>query len=197
MDLQVFPETVREKVLDRKPVLAIALANVLGALFGFYYYLPQFRETAPALWLFVPDSPFATLLMAFSLLYFLRGRGSLFLEPLAFIANFKYGLWTVFVLLFYFETFFAGNSTAMYLFLLLSHLLMALQAFLVLDYGGFEMKGLLAAAGVVLVNDAADYVLDTHTWIHAQHTHPVSPAMAAAFSLTLLAAAIYCLHRGS
>ncbi len=191
--VQVLPEKLRELSLSRF-TLPIILINLAGTAFGFYYYREQFAATAPHLWIFVADSPIATFLMAASLLLYLKDRRSGTLEALAAIANIKYGLWTVFILLFYFDTFFSSNPLPMYLFLLFSHLLMFLQAFLVLDYTDFDLRHLAVAASWFLVNDLFDYLLDLHTRIYAPHGHPVSPAMIAAFTLTAVAVGISYHH---
>lgn len=189
--LQPLPGKLRDTVLERPAVTWLVVAvNLAGTGFGFYYYREQFAATAPHLWLFVADSPIATLLIAASLVLFLRSRESGLVDALAFIANLKYGLWTGFVLVFYFDTFFTQNPVEMYIFLLLSHLGMALQAFLVLDYTDFDWRHLAIAAGWFVLNDLLDYFLDLHTWIYVAHGHPVSPAMVAASGLTLLGTGI-------
>ncbi len=197
--VQILPEKLRELSLSRFAA-AIITVNLAGTAFGFYYYREQFAATAPHLWIFVADSPLATLLIASSLFFYIQNRKSGLLDALAAIANIKYGLWTVFILLFYFDTFFSSNPLPMYLFLLFSHLLMFLQAFLVLDYTDFDFRHLGLAASWFVVNDLLDYFLDLHTRIYAPHDHPVSPAMASAFGLTALSAALMYLHlqeRGS
>lgn len=168
--------------LSNTHIRIVAAVNLLGTVFGFYYYREQLLATSVELWVFVPDSPISTLLMASSLVLLLRGKSS-FLDGMAFIGNLKYGLWTVFILVFYSSTFLQINSIWMYLFLLFSHLLMALQAFLILELSDLKYAGI--AVGWFLVNDFVDYFLDTHTFIYASHSHPFSPAMIAAFSLTV------------
>lgn len=187
--VQILPEKLRELSLSRYTV-PIIIANLAGTAFGFYYYREQFASTVPYLWIFVADSPIATLLIATSLFLYLRGNHSGLVDALAAIANIKYGLWTVFVLLFYFDTFFSSNPLPMYLFLLVSHFLMFLQAFLVLDYTDFDTRHLAIAASWFLVNDLLDYLIDLHTRIYAPHGHPVSPAMVAAFTLTAVSVAV-------
>ncbi|EHK01022.1 hypothetical protein HRED_10082 [Candidatus Haloredivivus sp. G17] len=113
----------------RKTLFLIVLTNLLGTLFGFYYYSDQLLTTDPLLWIFVPASPIATLLFAASIYLNVKDRGLPLLDSLAFISNFKYGLWTVFCLSYYSEIFFTGNSVGLYSFMLVSHFAMAIQAF--------------------------------------------------------------------
>lgn len=179
-------ETLRDFLLSKRIAALIATINLFGTAFGFYYYLPQFQEVSPALWIFVADSPIATFAIALSLIFYIYGRNSDLLNIFAFISNVKYGLWTVFVLLYYFESFWATNSTPMYLFLLSSHFFMFVQAFLVLDYTEFSWKAFSVPAIWFLLNDTLDYFLNIHPYLFTEHSHPVNAAMLAAYTLTFL-----------
>lgn len=91
--------------------LIIALVNLLGIAYGFYYYLDQFRITPVWLWPFVPDSPLAVLWAQLALggywFHLLRrpkakpGRWLDAFGALAWVGNAQVGLWTVYVLLAY------------------------------------------------------------------------------------------------
>lgn len=193
--MNFLPRKITDIALEDSYLSLIIAANLLGTLFGFYYYLPQFTETNPLLWIFVADSPLATLFIAVSLLgkYYNMNNG--LVDVLAFIGNIKYGLWTVFVLLFYFETFWTGNTAPMYFFLLFSHLGMFLQAFLIPEYSDFSFKAFIAGGSWFLVNDLLDYGLDIHTYVYTGHSHPFSPVMFAAVSLTSLGVILTYLNR--
>ena len=116
-----------ETVTLRYAWVIIAI-NLLGTAFGFWYYIPQFRLEPALAWPVVPDSPTATLFIACSL------------------ALYKLGLWTPYVLTVFHEAFLATvaaplpvalllgpqlASDAMYAFLFVSHLGMAVQAFVI------------------------------------------------------------------
>lgn len=159
-----------EKFLEKSFIKALIAVNILGTFFGFYYYMPQLAETSISLWPLIPDSPISTLLIALSFYIFLsRGLEKLpekletLVHSLAFIGNIKYGIWTVFVLLKFQPEFMAINTVPMYLFLILSHLGMFLQAFLILEYIEISKKFLGLAVGVFLFNDLLDYILGVHT----------------------------------
>lgn len=184
---QILPAALRDRLLQPRIIVLLVLVNLVGTGFGFFYYLEQFAATPWPFWILVADSPIATLLIAASLFLYVNGRQNGLVDALAIATNIKYGLWTVFVLLFYVNTFAAGNMLPMYLFLLLSHLGMALQAFLVLGYARVKPIAISFTASWLLLNDFMDYWFDTHTFIYVVHDHPVSPAMIAAVILTLLA----------
>lgn len=184
-------------LLQRKTLLAVAAINFLGTLFGFYYYLPQFQSTPVHLWVFVSDSPIATFAIGLSLVLYIHDKKWPGLDVFAFVANFKYGLWTVFVLIYYFETFWSVNSIPMYIFLLVSHFLMFVQAFLVLEHAEWSFKALVISVTWFLLNDTLDYFLDIHPTLFVEHSHPISPAMLAAYTLTILGLSCYLLTRSS
>ncbi|WP_414837385.1 DUF1405 domain-containing protein [Candidatus Nanosalina sp. VS9-1] len=189
---EAIPEKLTETLLKR-PLLQILIAvNLAGTLFGVYYYIPQLSATEFYLWPLIADSPIATLLLSASLYILLSGGlerlsedAENLIHALAFIGNIKYGLWTVFVLLQFRTEFMAINTLPMYIFLILSHLGMFLQAFLVLDYIDVEKKVLGLAAGFFLLNDMVDYSLGVHTSLpEAQGLYSI--VFAVAFALTVV-----------
>lgn len=189
------PERLRRRVLDTWLLYTVLLVNLAGTLFGFYYYLPQLASTDPLLWIFVPDSPLATLAFSASILLYRMGRRERALETFAFVSNFVYGLWTPFVLLFYSSGFLETTSITMYSFLIFSHLGMALQAFLILDYSFFDIQSFAVAAFVSVTDNLVDYTLGTHSTLHTGG-RSVLPAGAVALTLTFLGLLLYLVEVG-
>jgi uncharacterized membrane protein YpjA len=200
LDSSPLPDAVEDLALrHRKYLIGV---NIAGAAFGFYYYTPQLNLVPTHLWLLVADSPIATLLFAAALGSTLIGSGSRLLSSIAFVANLKYGIWTAAVLLIFSDGFLSSTSIPMYLFLLLSHLGMAAQVFLLDRVSDFSKKGLVAGAAFYAVNDIADYtsvlVRPLHPLLPEQeaaagaYTHMAahSPAGAAAVMCTLVSVAL-------
>ena len=78
------------------PFYYILLAVIFfGTLYGFWWCRRQFIETNFLLWPYVPNSPLAVLYFFIALLFFLRGKRSVFWEGLAYFGLIKYGMWTV------------------------------------------------------------------------------------------------------
>jgi uncharacterized membrane protein YpjA len=175
----------------------IAAVNLAGTAFGFWYYRGQFAATDPLAWPVVPDSPAATLFIALSLLSYrfgVAGRVE-WLHALAFFGCIKLGLWTPYVQLALNGP--GGIAAWLYWFLLLSHLGMAVEAFVVHRYAAFTPGAVAVAAGWYGFNDVVDYFVPLagrlhHTALRAEpagsHAVPAHDyAAAAAVTLTLLA----------
>ncbi|QLG63281.1 DUF1405 domain-containing protein [Halorarum salinum] len=189
----------------------IALINLVGTAFGFWYYglrpVPasepliagQFSGEPAVMWAFVPDSPVATLFIAVALGLWWLGRPSEYWNALAFFGCWKLGLWTPFVLLAFADGFLASTAVPMYLFLFFSHLAMVLEAFLIHRFSAFPLRAVAVAAAWYGLNDLVDYVVPVvgtphHTLVPGQaydaaaggFTHPPEiHALAAAGAVTL------------
>lgn len=144
--------------------LLIAAVNLVGIGYGFYYYLDQFAVTPVWLWIFVPDSPLAVLWAELALLAWWAGRRVGALDALAFVGNVQVGLWTVYVLLAYADSF-GTYRLNLNTILLAGHAGMAVLALIYLDgLRGLRRRSprawgvaLAVAGGYYAVNDALDY----------------------------------------
>jgi uncharacterized membrane protein YpjA len=193
--LAPLPDRVETLALRFFPV--VVAVNLAGTAFGFWYYRFQLLHTPLVIWPAVPDSPLATLLMVASLLSWKFGRNRGWIHALAFVGNLKYGLWVVVVQLVINDVLTTGDP---YLwFLLVSHLGMGLQAFVIHRYAEFTVPAVGLAAAWFGFNDVVDYLLPIvgnyhHAYFgpnfvvaadHGTRAHDV--AAAAAICLTLLA----------
>ncbi|WP_435127826.1 DUF1405 domain-containing protein [Halobaculum sp. D14] len=204
------PAAVEDLGLRLAPV--VALVNLVGTAFGFWYYgfhpfsepavVWQFAAEPPAMWAFVPDSPVATLFIgvAFGLWYL--DRPSPYWSALAFFGCLKLGLWTPYTLSVFFDGF-IGVGWPMYLFLYCSHLAMVVEAFVLHRITDFPVRAVAVAVLWYGVNDVVDYFVPVvgtphHTTVPPQvvdavtgwYTHPWPAhqyAAVGAVVLTLLA----------
>lgn len=176
----------------------IALINLVGTLFGFWYYRFQLEAAPVTAWPLIPDSPVATLLIAASLIAWRLDWKAEWLHTLAFFGCIKLGLWTPYVQLFLNGP--AGLAPWLYVFLVVSHLAMVVEAFVIHRYAAFPVGAVLVATVWYGFNDVVDYfwpVLEGphHTVLRAEYvdgalTHAVPAhdlAAAAAVVLTLSA----------
>ncbi len=120
----------RLHVFKRHPLLAwpLVAGNLWAVWWGYtIYYDYQLSQTPTHLRPFVADSPNAILLFAVAvILYQFRLRHPL-LDLLAWIANVKVGLWTAFILLYYFDEYFSRDYWLRW-FLFVLHIGMVAQA---------------------------------------------------------------------
>ncbi|MFB6109738.1 MAG: DUF1405 domain-containing protein [Halodesulfurarchaeum sp.] len=193
--LAPLPRSIEDLAL--RLAVPIALVNLIGTAFGFWYYRFQLAVTAPVAWPLVPDSPLATLFVGLSLLASRFEVEADWLHALAFLGAIKLGLWTPFVQVVLNGP--GGIATWLYLFLIGSHLAMAAEAFVLHRYATFSVGAVAVAAGWYAFNDLVDYFLPVagrlhHTWLRAErvtggfsHDLPAHDlAAAAAVLLTLL-----------
>jgi uncharacterized membrane protein YpjA len=169
----------------------VAIVNLVGTVFGFWYYAGRPPLFAPPLvegqlaaapvaaWPLIPDSPVATMFIGLSLVAW---RFDLDLDldldvdadplhALAFFGCIKLGLWTPFVQLVLNSP--EGIAAWLYWFLILSHLAMAVEAFLVHRYARLTVPSVAIALAWYGFNDVVDYFLSVlggphHTWIRAE-----------------------------
>lgn len=73
---------------------AVQVLNVLGIVWGFAWYWPNLQHTAPWMLVFVPDCPFAALLLALALWRWRAGRSEALQGAAIGIALF-YSAWTI------------------------------------------------------------------------------------------------------
>ena len=166
----------------------IALVNLVGTLFGFWYYAGRPLETAPPLvegqlgaaplaaWPLIPDSPVATLFIGLSLVAWKLDWDADVLHVLAFFGCIKLGLWTPYVQLVLNGS--GGIAAWLYWFLILSHLAMMVEAFVIHRYADFSVGAVAVAVGWYAGNDIVDYFLPIldgphHTWIRAENVQGV------------------------
>ncbi|WP_139489143.1 DUF1405 domain-containing protein [Brevibacillus dissolubilis] len=141
--------------------------NLLGTIYGFYWYKEQLASTEPAfLRVFVPDSPTGSGLFTLVLFTYIIGRSVPVLEALASITNFKYGVWAVAVII---AGWSLGNEIHWQdIMLMVSHTGMAVESALYARYYKLSWVPVGIAALWTLNNDFLDYVMYIHPWLPAE-----------------------------
>lgn len=140
-------------------VLAACLA--IGG-WGFYaYYGPQFRWIGLEHWYvfpFVPDCPLFVYLFALVILGSYVGIGHPAFTAFVALGNIKYGVWTIFVLLYYFDQFFGGGENAFRSIILLLHVgMVPLGILLWRTLPRLRAPHYAGVLGALLVYDYFDY----------------------------------------
>jgi len=144
-------------LLANRNILKLLLViNVVGTIYGYYWYGWQLKDT-PAIFLpFVPDSPTASLFFVFVLIAFLLNRNWPLMESLAIVTLFKYGIWAVVMNLLVYKV--NGYLQWEGYMLMVSHFAMAVQGLLYSPFYRIKAWHLIAAAIWTVHNDIIDYV---------------------------------------
>ncbi|WP_026573263.1 DUF1405 domain-containing protein [Bacillus sp. UNC438CL73TsuS30] len=141
---------------NRSVLKLLLLVNIIGTVYGYYWYGWQLKETPAKFLIFVPDSPTASLFFVIVLIAFLMRKNWPLIEALAIVTLFKYGIWAVVMnILVYFVE--GELSWAGYM-LIFSHFAMAVQGLLYAPFYRLKWWHVIVAAIWTLHNDVIDYV---------------------------------------
>lgn len=134
------------------------MINVLGTIYGYYWYGWQLAITEPIFLIFVPDSPTASLFFSLAIFGWLMGKHWKLIEALAFITLIKYGIWAVMMNIW--TEIESGPIGPLGWMLVASHSAMAIQAVLYAPKYQFNYAHIWIAAIWTVHNDIIDYVFE-------------------------------------
>ncbi len=160
---------------DRRLLVIIILINIIGSAFGLYYYWDQLTMTPWYYWLFVPDCPLYTFFMIFALLLIAVGKPNDTFNVVTAVGLAMYGAWTMLVLIYFGEVYFAPENALMSSALWISHCGMALESVFLLPY--IKKAGILSwivAAAWFLVQDFMDYFVPFMSHGQVMRLHPLA-----------------------
>ncbi|HEB2138773.1 TPA: DUF1405 domain-containing protein [Staphylococcus aureus] len=156
---------------QRSWLMMLLICNILGMIYGYIWYGEQLSHTPWQFKIFVPDSPTAIFFLVISISLILIRKQNSFIDALAFVTLFKYGIWAVIMnILFIIEQ---GDITVNGLVLIFSHSIMAVQAIYFYPRFKRSMIGISVAMTWVFLNDYIDYFhlqfpyydfITTHVW---------------------------------
>jgi len=142
----------------RSLLIPLVLINAAAVLIGAYFYADQVSATAPQLLAFVPDCPLFVLLSIPILLGMMRnGPFSFFVS----IGMVKYGLWTMFALLFHWGHYSSPLFFWTSVIFILGHAGMALEGLAILPGKRVGASALALSIIIFLAGDYSDYWLGT------------------------------------
>ena len=119
---------------EKRLLILIIIINIIGSLFGLYYYWDQLMMTPWYYWIFVPDCPLYTFCMVFALAFLIMGKRFETFNVVTAVGLSMYGTWTMLILLYFSEVFFTPQNSLMSMALWVSHGGMALQSVLLIPY---------------------------------------------------------------
>lgn len=141
---------------NRYFLILLFIVNLLGTIYGYYWYRFQLTETDPVFLIFVPDSPTASLFFTIVILGYLIHKQWPLIEALAVITLFKYGIWAVVMNFLTWGV--TGEMSAVAWMLVLSHAAMAVQGLLYAPFYRIKVWHIVLAAVWTFHNDVIDYV---------------------------------------
>ncbi|WP_018933725.1 DUF1405 domain-containing protein [Gracilibacillus lacisalsi] len=148
---------ILQKILFHPYFIALLfIVNLLGTIYGYFWYGNQLSDTPAQFLAFVPDSPTASLFFTLFLLFLLIGKHVPIIEALAFTSLVKYGTWAVVMNLL--TLYVSGDLSWQGYMLIASHGAMAIQAFLYAPLYKIKLGHLAIAAIWLLHNELIDYV---------------------------------------
>ncbi|WP_188453874.1 DUF1405 domain-containing protein [Virgibacillus oceani] len=143
---------------NRTFIFILFIINLLGTIYGYIWYGSQLAITPPVFLIFVPDSPTASLFFTIVLFFFLFNKNAPFIEALAVITLFKYGVWAVVMNIL---TLIVDGSLSWQGYMLIaSHGAMAIQGLLYAPFYKIKLRHIMVAAIWTLHNDIIDYVFE-------------------------------------
>lgn len=143
---------------DRTFLILLWIINFFGTIYGYIWYGEQLSNTPAKFLIFVPDSPTASLFFTIFLTFFIFGKHLPYVEALAIITLFKYGVWAVVMNLLMLIV--NGSLNGSGYMLIASHGAMALQGLLYAPYYKIKIRHIVVAGIWTLHNDFIDYVYD-------------------------------------
>jgi len=144
-------------VSNRALFWVAVLLNVCAIFAGGYFYMNQLAATPLQLLIFVPDCPLYVLLALFIVAGIIRNEIFSFIVSAGMV---KYGLWTVFALLFHWDFYSQPLFFWTSVIFILGHLGMAWEGLALLPKKPARIALLLAIAWFLL-NDVSDYFWGT------------------------------------
>lgn len=154
---------VRAQLMSRPFLWLLFVCNLLGSIYGFYWYRNQLASTEWYWNFFVPDSPTSSTFFTLVILLWLFRRSSPVLEMISMVTNIKYGIWACGVILTYWTA--DGTVEPANIMLLLSHGAMAIEVILYNFAYRFDWRVLWIGAVWLLFNDFLDYVFGIHPYL--------------------------------
>ena len=141
---------------NRYILWVLLIVNLLGTIYGYIWYKPQFDVTPTIFLPFVPDSPTASLFFTLVLFAFLLKKNWPIIEALAIVTLFKYGVWAIVMNIL--TLIVTGELPWQGYMLIMSHGAMAIEGILYSPFYRIKLKHIIIVAIWTLHNDVIDYV---------------------------------------
>ena len=181
--------TLWQLIIYNKGMLYFLLVcNLLGTIYGYIWYGSQISITQWQFIPFVPDSPTASLFLCIAIAGLIIGKNLPIIEALAFVSLIKYGVWAVIMNIILFIQYDMITITGCML--ILSHGIMAIEAFIFYPRFKVTIVAFFIAMVWVFHNDIIDYVFMQYHYYDFIASHVESIAYLA-FWLSIMPLVLY------
>src|SRR5699024_1151938 len=181
--------TLWQLIIYNKGMLYFLLVcNLLGTIYGYIWYGSQISITQWQFIPFVPDSPTASLFLCIAIAGLIIGKNLPIIEALAFVSLIKYGVWAVIMNIILFIQYDMITITGCML--ILSHGIMAIEAFIFYPIFKVTIVAFFIAMVWVFHNDIIDYVFMQYPYYDFIASHVESIAYLA-FWLSIMPLVLY------
>jgi uncharacterized membrane protein YpjA len=182
--------------------------NLIGALYGFYYYIPQLMQTSSMMWMFVWDCPLYCLFFSLWLIGWRQNNYNVqdSLLQCVFVlwtatGLIKYGLWTEVIIIDAWSDGYPIEFATLYFFI--THVIMMAEGFFLLAYVlpliMYNRTRWIVSCAVVLTwmlgNDVIDYAWNVHPWLFSANQFTLAQGTAVSSTILFVLYAFFsCLH---
>ncbi|MBB2507899.1 hypothetical protein G5S33_01291 [Staphylococcus cohnii subsp. cohnii] len=166
----------------------LLICNLLGTIYGYIWYGSQMSITPWYFIPFVPDSPTASLFLCIAILGLIVNQNIPIIEALAFVTLIKYGVWAVIMNIILFIQY--DMITVIGCMLILSHGIMAIEAFIFYPRFKVTMLSFFVALIWVFHNDIIDYVFMQYPFYDFIESH-IGAIAYLAFWLSVISLVLY------
>lgn len=175
-------------IFNKRMLYFLLICNLLGTIYGYIWYGSQMSITPWYFIPFVPDSPTASLFLCIAILGLIVNQNIPIIEALAFVTLIKYGVWAIIMNIILFIQYDMITITGCML--ILSHGIMAIEAFIFYPRFKVTMLSFFVAMGWVFHNDIIDYVFMQYPFYDFIESHIGSIAYLA-FWLSVIPLVLY------
>lgn len=174
-------------------LLLLLIINIIGSIYGYWWYHHQLSATPVYFWPVVPDSPFSTTLFALMLLTAAAGWRFTVLQAVAVTACIKYGVWAAALISHFWLIY--GDISWTEIMLWISHLGMVVQAVWFWPRAGIKLLAALTASFWLFLNDIMDYLFNLHPYLFAPDQLSFAAVSAVLLSLLLTAGLFFIIRK--
>lgn len=165
--------TINSYLQKKTFIITLIIINLLGSIYGFYWYRNQLLDSPIEFLIFVADSPLSSTFFTIFLILYLNNKKIALIEALASITLFKYGIWAISIIIWgawsvepsFVKILMVDTISWIDVMLIIGHLGMTLEALIFFKKYTYGFWSIILVGLWIFANDILDYTLDIHPWL--------------------------------